>query len=52
MPQLLYPQEKNPPYPLDRRLGGPQSQSGDGGKEKNHMIAPPRNQTPVVQSLY
>jgi len=29
------PPGKEPWYPLDRRLGGPQSQSGHGGKEKN-----------------
>jgi hypothetical protein len=29
------PQEKSPWYPLDRRLDGPQSQSGHGGEEKN-----------------
>jgi len=34
-PQLFYTQGKNPWYPLDRRLGGPQSQSGHGGVEKN-----------------
>jgi hypothetical protein len=28
-------------YPLDRRLGGPQSRSGHGGKEKNSQ-PPPR----------
>jgi len=27
-PRPLYLQRKNPWYPLDRRLGGPQSQSG------------------------
>jgi hypothetical protein len=27
----LYPQGKRPWYPLDRRLGGPQSRSGRGG---------------------
>jgi hypothetical protein len=27
-PRPLYPQGKNPWYPLDRRLGGPRSQSG------------------------
>jgi hypothetical protein len=31
----LYPQGKSPWYPLDRRLGGPQSRSGHGGEEKN-----------------
>jgi hypothetical protein len=35
MPWLLYPQGKSPFYPLDRKLDGPQSQSGYGGEEKN-----------------
>jgi hypothetical protein len=30
----LYPGGKSHRYPLDRRLGGPQSQSGHGGEEK------------------
>jgi hypothetical protein len=29
-PGPLYPQGKSPSYPLDRRLGGPQSRSGRG----------------------
>jgi hypothetical protein len=29
--RALYPQGKDPWYPLDRRLGGPQSQSGHRG---------------------
>jgi hypothetical protein len=33
-PWTLYPHGKNPWYLLDRRLGGPQSWSGHGGKEK------------------
>jgi len=33
-PQPLYPWGKSPWYPLDRRLGGPYSQSGRGGEEK------------------
>jgi hypothetical protein len=32
---MLYPHRKSPWYPLDRRLGGPQSQPGCGGEEKN-----------------
>jgi hypothetical protein len=32
-PWPLYPQGKSPCYPLDRRLGGPQSRSGRGGEE-------------------
>jgi hypothetical protein len=27
-PAALYPRGKNPRYPLDRRLGGPQSRKG------------------------
>jgi len=34
---LLYPQGNSPQYPLDRRLGGPKSQSGYGGEEKNYL---------------
>jgi hypothetical protein len=33
-------QGKNPWYPLDRRLGGPWSQSGCGGEEKNSWPLP------------
>jgi hypothetical protein len=40
MPQLLYTQDKNPWYPLDRRLDGPQSLSGYGGEEKNISFLP------------
>jgi len=36
----LYPQEKSPQYPLDRRLGGALSHSGHSGKGKNSQ---PRN---------
>jgi hypothetical protein len=32
--QPLYPRGKNPRYPLDRRLGWPQSRSGRFGEEK------------------
>jgi hypothetical protein len=38
MTQLLYPQGEIPWYPLDRRLGGPQSWSGRGGEEKNPQL--------------
>jgi hypothetical protein len=34
-PRPLYPQGKNPWYPLDRRVGGPQSRSERGGEDKN-----------------
>jgi hypothetical protein len=33
-PRPLYPRGKSPRYPLDRRLGGPQSQSGRFGEMK------------------
>jgi hypothetical protein len=39
-PRSLYPQGKSPWYPLDRRLGGPQSRSGRGGEEKNSQHPP------------
>jgi hypothetical protein len=40
MPWQLYPQGKSPRYPLDRRLGGPQSCSGCSGEEKNSQAPP------------
>jgi hypothetical protein len=39
-PRPLYPQGKSPWYPLDRRLGRPQSRSGRGGEEKNSQPPP------------
>jgi len=36
----LYPQRYNPWYPLDRKLGGPQSWSGCSGEEKNSHSLP------------
>jgi hypothetical protein len=38
MPRLLYFWGKDYWYPLNRRLGGPQSHSGCSGKEKNSQI--------------
>jgi hypothetical protein len=38
------PPGKEPWYPLDRRLGGPQSRSGRGGEEKNSQ-PPPETET-------
>jgi hypothetical protein len=32
--------EKDPLYPLDRRLGEPQSRSGHSGEEKNSQPLP------------
>jgi hypothetical protein len=37
-----------PPYPLDRRLGGPQNRSGWHGEEK--ILDPTRTQTPIPLS--
>jgi len=34
MTQLLYPGGKNFWWPLDRRMGGPQNQSGHGSEDK------------------
>jgi hypothetical protein len=50
--RLLYPQGKRLWYPLDRRLGGPQSRSGRGGEEK---VASPHLDSnfdhPIVQPV-
>jgi hypothetical protein len=39
-PAALPPQEKGSWYPLDRRLGGPQSRSERGGEENNSQPPP------------
>jgi hypothetical protein len=39
-PRPFYTQGKSPWYPLHSRLGGPQSRSGHGGKEKNSQLLP------------
>jgi hypothetical protein len=39
-PRQIYPQGKSLWYTLDRRLGGPQSRSGRGGKEKTSQHLP------------
>jgi len=39
-PWPLYPWGKSPQYSLDRRLGGPLSLSGHGGKEKKTTALP------------
>jgi hypothetical protein len=36
-PAALYPWRKDPRYPLDRKLGGPQSRSGHRGLRKNPL---------------
>jgi hypothetical protein len=44
------PQGKSPPYPLDRRLGGPQSWSGRRREEKIHDPTGIRTLTPRSSS--
>jgi hypothetical protein len=36
-PAALYPRGKDPRYPVDKRLGGPQSRSGRRGQKKNPL---------------
>jgi hypothetical protein len=48
MPQMLYYQVKSPWYPLDRRLGGTQSQSGHSSEEKNFQPLP-GFKLPIIQ---
>jgi hypothetical protein len=45
-PLLLYPLEKSPRYPLDMRLGGPQSRSARRGEEKTPDLTGTRIPTP------
>jgi len=53
MPQPLYPWGKSPQNPLDRWLGGPQSQSECSGEEKNSQPLPRTNPDPAHSlSLY
>jgi hypothetical protein len=40
---------KDPPHPLGRRFGGPQSRSVRYGEDKN--FAPAGNRTPVIQPV-
>jgi hypothetical protein len=47
-PRLLYPQGESFCYPLQRRLGGPQSRSGGGGEEKSFQPLPGL-EPPVIQ---
>jgi hypothetical protein len=52
MPLSLYPQGKSPWYPLDRRLGEPQSRSGRGEEKKSHPRRESNPRTPIVQFCY
>jgi hypothetical protein len=45
-PRTLYSRGKSPRYPLDRRLGGPQSRSGRFGEEK--ILDPTGTLNPLV----
>jgi hypothetical protein len=47
-PRPLYPRRKSPRYPLDRRLGGPQSRSGRRGEDK--ILVPTGTRTPTPWS--
>jgi hypothetical protein len=49
-PQPLYPQGRNPWYPVDKRLGGPQSRYGRGGEEKNSQPLPVF-EPPIIQPV-
>jgi hypothetical protein len=49
-PRPLYLQRKSPWYPLERRLGGPQSRSGRGGEEKNSQPLP-GFEPPIIQPV-
>jgi len=46
----VFPQAKSPWYPLDRKLGGPQSRSGHNGEEKNSQPLP-RLEIPLIQPI-
>jgi hypothetical protein len=49
-PRALNPQVKSSWYPLDRRLGGPQSRFGLGGESKNSQPLP-ELEPPLIQSV-
>jgi hypothetical protein len=52
---VALPPEKEPQFPLDRGLGGPQSRSGRGVEKKNSYLPPglePRSSNRPARSLY
>jgi hypothetical protein len=49
-PRSLYPKGKQPWYPLDKSLGGPQSRSGRGGEGK-HSQPLPALEPPIIQPV-
>jgi hypothetical protein len=50
-PRPLYSQGKNPWYPLDGRLGGPQSRCGRGGVKKKPASAGTLPSLPIIQLI-
>jgi hypothetical protein len=44
-------QGKSPWYPLDRRLGGPQSRSGRGDEKNSKPRRESNQRTPIVQPV-
>jgi len=46
MPYALHPWGNSPWYPVDRRLGGSQSQSGCDSEEKNSLSHPCQESNP------
>jgi hypothetical protein len=42
----IYSWDKSPPYPFDRKLGGPESLSGRDGEEKTSYHGPCRELIP------
>jgi hypothetical protein len=51
-PQPLYPRRKSSRYPLDSRLGGPQSRSGRSGEDKNSQPGIEPRSSSQYPSLY
>jgi hypothetical protein len=49
-PRPLYPRRKNPRYPLDMSLGGPQRRSGRRGEEKKFVFWQESNHGPPDHS--
>jgi hypothetical protein len=49
----LYPRRKSPRYPLDGRLGGPQSRAGRGGEEEksHHCLCQELNPSRPARSV-
>jgi len=48
-PNCFTPRERVPWYPLDKRLGGPQSQSGCSSEENFQPL--PGLETPIIQPI-